>query len=204
MITYAIIALTVLVSIGCFGSERLFDTLSLKPYRVVERREWYRIITHGFVHGDYMHLIVNMFVLFSFGSFVEQHLRQLHQTGVTGNGTVMYLALYFGGMAFATIRDLIKRGHNPLYTSIGASGAVSAVLFTSIFFDPWGKIYFFGIVPIPGILFGALYLAYSQFSGLRERDKVNHFAHFYGAVYGFLFPLAMNPKLIGAFLANFK
>jgi membrane associated rhomboid family serine protease len=203
-ITYILIALTVLTSIFCFNSGPLFEALALKPYRVIDHREWYRVITHGFVHGDYTHLLVNMIVLFSFGSSVEPLLKQLHQEGITGNGTVAYLLLYFGGMAFATIRDLVKNRHNPYYTSIGASGAVSAILFTSIFFDPWGKILFFGIVPIPGILFGVFYLAYSQFSGLRGRDRVNHFAHFYGAVYGFLFPLALNPRLIELFLSHFR
>ncbi len=203
-VTYLIIGLTVLVSILCFNSGLLFDALSLKPYRVVERRQWYRILTHGFVHADYAHLIINMFVLFSFGAFVEPTFQRLHQDGMIGNGTAAYLLLYLGGMAFATIRDLVKNRRDPYYTSIGASGAVSAILFTSIFFDPWGKILFFGIIPIPGILFGVLYLAYSQCSGRRGRDRVNHFAHFYGAVYGFLFPLAMNPKLIHAFLAHFQ
>jgi membrane associated rhomboid family serine protease len=176
LVTYAIIAATVLVSIFCFNSGPLFEALSLKPNRVVERREWYRVITHGFVHGDYTHLIVNMFVLFSFGSFVEPLFDRLHQSGITGNGTANYLLLYFGGMAAATIRDLVRNRHNPYYTSIGASGAVSAVLFTSIFFDPWGRIYLFAVIPIPGLLFGVLYLAYSHCSGRRGRDRVNHFA----------------------------
>lgn len=203
MITYAIIALTVLVSIFCFNSGTLFEALSLKPHRVVDDRQWYRVITHGFVHADYAHLVVNMLVFYSFGSVVEAQFKALHAVGVVGGGTTAYLLLYFGGMALATVRDLIKNRDNPYYTSVGASGAVSAVLFASIFFDPWARIYLFGLLPIPGLLFGVFYLAYSHYSGRRGRDRVNHFAHFYGALYGFLFPLAMNPKLLNDFLSRF-
>jgi len=203
IVTIVIIALTVLVSIFCFNSGPLFEALSLKPHRVIDDRQWYRVVTHGFVHADYAHLAINMLVFFSFGSVVESTFRALHAAGMAGNATVSYLLLYFGGMALATVRDLIKNRNNPYYTSVGASGAVSAVLFASIFFDPWARVYFFGVLPIPGLLFGVLYLAYSHYSGLRGRDRVNHFAHFYGAVYGFLFPLAMNPRLIHDFLSHF-
>ena len=204
IVTYILIGLTVLISIFCFNSGPMFDALALKPYRVIDHKEWYRVLTYGFVHADYTHLIINMLVLWSFGRYVEPHLRHLHDIGMTGNGTVSYLVLYLGGIIFATIHDLIKNRNNPYYTSIGASGAVSAVIFASIFFDPWGKIYFFALIPIPGILFGILYLAYSQCSGRRGRDNVNHFAHFYGALYGFLFPIVMNPKLFFDFLAHFR
>lgn len=203
MITYAIIILTVIVSIACFNSTTLFNALSFKPYRISQNREWYRIITHGFVHGDYMHLIINMLVFYSFGTYVESFMGELHRAEVIGHTSVNYLLLYFGGMVFGTLRDLIKNRHNPNYTSIGASAAVSAVVFTSIFFNPWGKILFFGIIPIPGILFGILYLAYSQCSARRGGDNVNHYAHFFGAVYGFIFPLFMNPSLIYEFLSHF-
>jgi len=121
-----------------------------------------------------------------------------------GFGTGGYLALYFGGMIIASVYDLIKRRDNPHYISIGASGAVSAVLFTSIFFNPWGKILFFAILPIPGIIFGFIYLAYCQYMAKQGGDNINHNAHFYGAVYGFVFPLLLEPSLIHTFLANFS
>lgn len=202
--TLVLIGVTVLISIFCFNSARLFDSLSLKPYRVVDRGEWWRVITHGFVHGDYIHLAVNMIVLYSFGSFVELRFTQLHGEGVIGNPTIGFLLLYFGGMIFATIHDLIRNRHNPYFSSIGASGAVSAVVFCYIFLEPWGKILLFGIIPIPGILFGILYLAYTQCSARRGKDNINHYAHFYGAVYGFLFPLLMSPRLIHEFIDAFR
>ena len=203
-ITFSIIAVTVLVSLLCFNSAGLFNALSLNPYRVVERGEWWRVLTHGFVHGDTMHLFINMIVFYSFGAYVEQVFRQLHGAGTIGNSSTAFLLLYFGGMLFATLHDLIKNRHNPHFSSIGASGAVSAIVFCSIFLNPWGKILLFGIIPIPGILFGILYLAYTQCSARRGRDNINHYAHLYGAVYGFVFPLLMNPGLIRSFLESFR
>ena len=202
-ITIVIIAITVLISIFCFNSSQLFDTLALKPYRVVENREWWRVITHGFVHGDYMHLLINMIVLYSFGSYVEYYFAELYDNSMIGSPFWAYMMLYFGGMVVSTIHDLIKNRHNPYYSSIGASGAVSAVVFSTIFFEPWGKIYLFGILPIPGILFGILYLAYTQCSAKRGKDNINHYAHFYGALFGFLYPLILNPRLFFDFIEDF-
>jgi membrane associated rhomboid family serine protease len=204
--TIIIIAVTCLVSFACFGSPRRVDALALKPYEVVEKRQWWRVVTHGFVHGDTLHLLINMIVLYSFGSAVEWRFEELSAAGTIGHPLRAYLILYFGGMVFATIRDLVKSRHNPYYASIGASGAVSAVVFTSIFFEPWAKILIFGIIPIPGILFGVLYLAYSQCGARkkRERDNINHYAHFYGALFGLFYPLLLNPALVHDFIANFR
>jgi membrane associated rhomboid family serine protease len=202
--TILLIVITVAISILCFNSPRLFDALSLRPYRVVEEGQWWRIVTHGFVHGDYIHLFVNMIVLYSFGTYTEVSFARLAEQGVIGNPDRSYLLLYFGGMVLATIHDLIRNRHNPYYSSIGASGAVSAVVFSTIFLNPWGKILLFGIIPIPGILFGIFYLGYSQGSAQRGQDNINHYAHIYGALYGFVFPLLMNPSLIHDFLEAFR
>ena len=98
--------------------------------------------------------------------------------------------------------DLVRRRNDPQYASIGASGAVSAVIFTSIFFNPWSKIYFFGILPIPGILFGILYVGYEQYMSRRPGDHINHNAHLFGALFGFVFPLLMEPSLWHVFVKN--
>ena len=92
--------------------------------------------------------------------------------------------------------------NNPRYASIGASGAVSAVVFASIFFNPWSKIYLLGVIPIPGIIFGLLYIGYSSYMGRRQGDRINHFAHLFGALFGFLFPLLMNPSFFSVFWDN--
>lgn len=203
MITIIIIVATSIISIIAFNNRELFDKLSLQPFRVVNKKEWYRIITHGFVHGDSMHLIINMLVFYSFGSLVEELWKIKERAGMVNNGAFCYLFLYFGGMIIASINDVIKNKNNPYYTSIGASGAVSAVIFTSIFFYPWNKIYFFGVIPIPALIFGILYLGYSQYMSKKGGGNINHMAHFYGALYGLIFPILVNPAFIYEFLNNF-
>lgn len=197
MITYIIIGVTLLVSFNCFSNQRLFYQLAFIPYRMVKNHEWYRILTHGFVHADSMHLLVNMFTFWSFGTYIEKYFNYL------GFGTLGYIGLYVGGMIFASLFDVIKYRNNPNYVSIGASGAVSAVLFSSILFDPWGKILLFAVLPIPGILFGVLYLVYCQYMAKKGGDNINHNAHFYGAVYGFVYPILLNPALFKGFLGHF-
>ncbi|MCP9611166.1 rhomboid family intramembrane serine protease [Coprobacter tertius] len=198
MVTYIIIGITVVISFLCFSRPVLMMKLSFIPYRVFKNREWYRIITHGFVHADMMHLLVNMFTFWSFGTYIERGFIQI------GFGQTGFIALYFGGMIAASLYDLVKKRNEPAYSSIGASGAVSAVLFTSIFFDPWGKILLFAVLPVPGILFGILYLVYCQYMGKQNKDHINHNAHFYGALYGFIFPILLEPSLIHVFLAQVK
>ncbi len=202
--TYILIFLTVAVSIVCFGNRNLASRLSMNPYAVWHRREWWRLLTHGFVHADYTHLLVNMFVLWSFGALMERIFKIQEFAGVISDAYLTYFLLYFGGMVAASLYDLFKRRDDPRYTSIGASGAVSAVVFASIFFQPLGMIYFFGVIPIPGIVFGVLYLLYERWSARREGDRINHYAHIFGAVYGFVFPLLMSPSLIHVFLQGFR
>lgn len=197
MITYVLIAVTVVVSYICFNNKALFEKLAFVPYLVVKKKQWYRLITHGFVHADSVHLLVNMFTFWSFGVYIERIFDYM------GFGAVNFLILYFGGMVVSCLYDLIKRHDNPSYASIGASGAVSAVLFSSIFFDPWAKILLFAVIPVPGIIFGFIYLAYCQYMARRSKDNINHNAHFYGAMFGFIYPILLNPSLIRAFLSHF-
>ncbi len=194
MMTYIILIATVVVSIACFNNYSLFNKLSCSPYRMVHSGEWYRIISHGFVHADWTHLIVNMFTFLSFGLYVE------NQFVAWGFGSSSFLILYFGGMVAASVYDVWKYRNNQYYSSIGASGAVSAILFTAIFLHPWDKIYFFAIVPIPGIVFGFIYLLYCQYMAKRGGDNINHNAHFYGAVFGLIFPILLEPRLLQMFI----
>lgn len=195
MITIAIIAITVLTSIMAFSNVELFYRLALRPYNMSHGNEWWRIITHGFIHGDYTHLLINMLVFWSFGTNVERVFNSLAAQGVISNGNMWFLILYFGALAAASAKDVVGQKNNPMYSSIGASGAVSAVVFTSIFFSPWSKIYFMAVVPIPAILFGIFYLWYENYQAKRGGGKINHSAHIYGAIFGFLFPIAMDPSL---------
>jgi len=194
--TIILIVITVAVSYAAFKSPKLMSQLQFNPAKVYYKKEYHRLVTHAFVHANWEHLFVNMIVLFSFGTAIEKEF-----TMQFGNNHIMYyFLLYFGGILVSNIYSLFKYRNNQLYNAVGASGAVSAVLFASIFFDPWNMIYFFGILPIPGIVFAVLYLVYSYQMNNKQKDNVAHDAHFLGAVYGFVFPILLNPQLFGTFL----
>ncbi|MBU8891548.1 MAG: rhomboid family intramembrane serine protease [Bacteroidales bacterium] len=200
--TILLIAITSIISIIAFNRRDIFEKLQLNPYAVYHKKEWYRIISHGFIHADWVHLFINMFVLFSFGSAVENIFKQLAAEGIIKSPVLSFVILYFASMVFATVTSIKNHKDDYMYNSVGASGAVSAVVFTSIFFQPLAKLYFYAVIPIPGIVFGVLYLVYSQYMSKRNNDNINHDAHFIGAVFGFLFPLILEPKLINVFLGQ--
>jgi membrane associated rhomboid family serine protease len=166
------------------------------PYRVFHRQEWYRMLTSGFLHAGWLHLGINMFVFWTFGKWVERAFGQLWGE----SGGFYFLLLYLGGIVFSDIPTLFKQRNNPQYASLGASGAVSAVLFAFILFNPWSTLYIWGIIPIPGIVAGFLYLVYSARMAKKGMDGVNHDAHFYGAVFGLALPVMIEPKLLGYFV----
>ncbi|MFP4018189.1 MAG: rhomboid family intramembrane serine protease [Bacteroidales bacterium] len=199
--TFIIIALTIVVSLLAFNDNNLFKKLQLNPYLVIQRNQWHRVITHGFIHADSIHLLVNMIVLFSFGRSVENQfdiLAKNHQ--IINSATLHMIILYFAGMIIASSTTIFKHKNNYQYNSVGASGAVSAVVFAAIFFSPKNTILIMGIIPIPAILFGILYLIYSQYKSRKGNDNVNHDAHFLGAVFGFIYPVIIDPSLLNYFL----
>ncbi|PLX02697.1 MAG: rhomboid family intramembrane serine protease, partial [Marinilabiliales bacterium] len=179
-----------------FNRKELMYKFQFNAYQIVHRKQWYRIITHGFLHADWTHLIINMMVLYFFGRNVEYWI-----DAVPGANKYIYFPLlYFGAIIFSSGYSLYKHKDNHYYNALGASGATSAVLYTSIFFDPLGKIYFYFAIPIPGIVFGVLYLAYSHYMSRKQVDNIGHDAHFWGAVFGFLFPLFMDVNLFSHFI----
>jgi len=202
VITIIIVIVTVLISLAAFRRQELFNKLDLCPARVVHNKEYYRIFSHAFLHADYFHLGINMLVLYSFGRYVEQVFSQLETAGLIFSGPFFYILLYLISIALASVTTISKYRDNESYSAVGASGAVSAVVFTYIFFAPLEKIYFYMVLPIPGILFGVLYLVYSSYMSRRNNDNINHSAHFWGAVVGFVFPLLLEPSLFRVFLEN--
>jgi membrane associated rhomboid family serine protease len=198
--TYLLIAFTALVSIPAFKNHEWFSRLQFNAYQAYHRREVYRLLTHGFLHANWMHLLVNMFVLFFFGPVVEQTMQVILGPGLERWYRMVFLLFYFLGIVIASLMSLYKHREDPWYNSVGASGAVSAVIFFYIFFNPWEMMYIYGILPVPGIILGVLYLAYSHFMSHRGTDNVNHDAHLIGALFGFIFPLIINFRLIGVFL----
>lgn len=194
--TIILIVITVAISYAAFKSPKLMDQLQFNASKIVHKNEYHRLVTHAFIHANWEHLFVNMIVLFSFGQAIEAYFK----FNFGNNAILDYVLLYFGGILVSNIYALIKHRNNYFYNSVGASGAVSAVLFAAIFFDPWNMIYFFGILPIPGILFAALYLVYSYQMSTKQKDNVAHDAHFLGALFGFIFPILLNPQLFESFL----
>lgn len=194
--TIIIVAITAVVSILAFSRPDLMEKLQFNASKVIHQKQYYRMISHAFVHANWEHLIVNMIVLFSFGRATEMYF----EYSFDGKANIYFLILYFGGMIVSNLYALYKHRNNYYYNAVGASGAVSAVLFAAIFFNPWSKVYFFGLLPIPGIVFAVLYLGYSYYMSRKQNDNVAHDAHFLGAVFGFVFPILLNPQLLERFL----
>lgn len=195
-ITLMLILIIALVSIMTFLQKEIMSNLQFNAYKVIHRHQYYRIVTHAFVHANWEHLLVNMIVLYSFGRAVEHYF----EMNFGSIGTSYYLILFFASVIFSILWSLYKQRNNPYYNAVGASGAVSAILFTAIFFDPWNNIYFFGILPIPGIIFGGLYLYYSYYMSTKNVDNIGHDAHFLGAIFGLFFPVVLRPSLFMDFL----
>jgi len=194
--TLILIALTSIFSILAFRQHSLIYKYQFNPYQILKRKQYARLILHAFLHANWTHLIVNMLVLYSFGTVLEKYFQTFF-----GNRWIPYfLFLYFGAILVSPLFALIRNKNNYLYNAVGASGAVSAVLFAAIFFDPWNLIYFFGLVPVPGIIFGFLYLLYSWIMSRKGQDNVAHDTHFFGAVFGFLVPVILNPDLLIYFI----
>ncbi len=198
--TLVIIIVTAIISIISFSRDDIFDKMMLNPYQVLRKKELFRLITHGFMHADWTHLLINMFVLYFFGRNVESWFRELKMEGYIDSVTLTYSLLYFGGIIISSLITLFRYRNDRWYNSVGASGAVSAVVFTSIFFSPLERIYFFAVIPIPGIAFALVYLVYSSFMSRRSKDNINHDSHFLGAVYGLIFPMLISLDLFTHFI----
>ncbi len=189
-----IIAISVM-SFAAFNQREIMYRFQLNPWSIVHRKQYLRTILHGFLHVDWTHLLVNMFVLYSFGHAVLFYFGYY----LPGWTDVRFLVFFLSALPLSALYSIIKYKDNPNYNAVGASGAVSAVVFASIFFDPYRFIYLFAIIPIPGIVFGVIYLAYSAYLSKKQVDNVGHDAHFWGAVYGMLFPILSDPSLIQHF-----
>ena len=204
IMTLLIVLVTSAISIIAFSNGTLFARLQFNPYQVYHRREWYRIITHGFLHADWVHLIINMLVLFSFGSSVEHDFGIMASRTWIKFPTLWYVIFYLLSLIISSLTTLHKHKNNVWYNSVGASGAVSAVLFCCIFFNPHMSLLFMGIIPIKAYIFGPLYLLYSYYSARKTNNNINHDAHLLGALFGFCFPLLIDVDLIQYFLLNFQ
>ena len=190
----SLIVITSVISLAAlYADPRILEAGMLKPYRATRENRWYEIITSGFLHGSFAHLLVNMFVLFFFGIVLEQTL-----------GPAQFLALYLSGLIVSAIPSLVRHGDNPNYATLGASGGVQSVLFGFIFLYPTESIIIILIpIPIPAWIFGLAFLAYSIYESKRGAGNINHEAHLAGAVWGILYLLLFVSGSLDHFMGIF-
>lgn len=197
-----LIGLTVAISAYAWSNRGLMEAWIMEPYVMARNGQWYRLLTSGFLHADWSHLLFNMFAFYSFSPVVLSTLAQGYGTGA---GLGLFLLLYLGGIVVSDLPTYFKHRDDRGYRSLGASGGVAAVLFASILLFPvsgrGGGIIIFPLpIPIQPFLFGFLYLLYSWYMGRRRADNVNHDAHFYGALYGVLLILVLVPGVLPNFV----
>lgn len=191
--TSVIVILTVIISLLAWQNNKIMARLIFDPISVTRFKQYDRFITHGFVHADGVHLLFNMFTLFSFGRAMED--LYIHKFGNLG-----FVVFYLLAIVVAMIPSYLQNKNNHLYLSLGASGGVSAVLFAFILIKPWGLLYFFGLIPIPAIVFAVAYAGYSIWANKQSNDNINHLAHLYGAAFGMIATIAIEPSLVGHFV----
>ena len=202
-ITLIIIVITALISIKGFSDTSFRHKLIFHPYSIKRNNEYTRFITSGFLHADWLHLIVNMYVLYLFGNMLERIFSEVFEPA----GRILYIVLYLTAIVIANLSTYFKHKDDDYYLSLGASGAVSAVLFSTILFMPdMPLMLLFLPIPMPAIVLGSLYLIYSIIMSKRgsKYDNINHEAHYYGAIYGFVFPIVLKPELFLNFIERIQ
>jgi membrane associated rhomboid family serine protease len=199
-ITIAIIIITGITSYQAFTNYGLKEKLIFNPYSIKNRNEWYRFWTHGLLHADWIHLALNLFVLFGFGETVEIEYKR----NFGAIGSFYFVLLYVLGLSASSLFDYFKHRNNWSYNALGASGAVSAVLFAAILFNPTQILLLYGIIPMPAVIGGGLYLVYSYYMARKGADNIGHDAHFWGAIWGISFTAALDYRLLFEFWKSIK
>ncbi|MEY2867129.1 MAG: hypothetical protein RIQ43_1155 [Pseudomonadota bacterium] len=189
-----IIAVTCLISWIGFKDRAFLYRWSLNPYQARRKNKYAPYLAYGFVHADFPHLLFNMITLFFFGQVMET----VFNAHFAGFG---YYLFYLGGIVFSIVPWALPRRNNPRYSTLGASGAVSAVLFAYILLQPWSMLYVY-FIPVPAILYAVLYIAYSMYLDRRGGDNINHSAHLWGAAYGVIFTALVEPGTLSSFVGK--
>jgi membrane associated rhomboid family serine protease len=176
--------------LGLFAAPKIIERSLFRPYYFLRRKQYDTIVTSGFVHADLPHLIFNMMTFWFFAFPLEKEI-----------GPVRFALLYFLGLVVSDAGTYFKHRNDPQYASLGASGAISAVLFAAIVYFPWMKLFIIPIpLPIPAPLFAVAYVAYSWWSARQARGRINHDAHLGGALFGLVFVLLTDPAAYGRLL----
>ena len=193
-----IFAITIATSLWAFYNDTLFSNLILHPYSVSRGQRVYTVITSGLIHNDWMHLFFNMLSYYFFAFTLEAGNME-----VKGIGHWQFGLLYVLSLILSDLPTVYKHRNDNWYNSLGASGAVSAVIFSAIMYNPLGKMMLMILpIPIPAVLFGALYLVYCNYASKNARDNVNHDAHLFGALSGLLITIALDPHVVHDFLTK--
>ena len=186
-----IFVFTIVTSLYAFYDNSVYGKFMLHPHSVSKGNSIYTLITSGLIHADWMHLFFNMFTFYAFAFTLERLM-----------GSWQFGLLYFLGLILSDIPTVFKHKDNFHYNSLGASGAVSAVLFSYILYNPMSKIYIMFIpIGIPAVVFGFLYLIYCAYASRNSRDHINHDAHFFGALTGLIFTIIFVPGIIQNFIS---
>lgn len=195
-ITYIFIGITVLTSWYGFNQTNVIRQFIMNPYLINTRGQYYRFISSGFIHRDFIHLLWNMISLYFFGSIVEQAFKIIFGDV---KGSLYFIALYLLGIIVSDTPTYFKHKGNPGYNALGASGGVASVIFVSIILLPLNKICLYFALCVPGFILGIGYLIYSYYHGRKSTDNINHDAHLYGALFGLVFCIIMYPPSLKNF-----
>lgn len=207
-ITVTIVIITCLVSIAAFSNQKIQNDLIFYPAVIKRNNQFYRFFTYGFIHADFIHLAFNMISLWSFGKLLESDTmidpdtreQFLTYRSLFGErGGLMYLLLYILGIIVSVIPDYIKHRNNYAYRALGASGAVSAVIFAAIALEPKAlELYLFFVpIPIPGYIFALIFVALSTYLARKGQDNIGHGAHLTGAIFGLIFTIVVAKLVAG-------
>ncbi|NLO18448.1 MAG: rhomboid family intramembrane serine protease [Ignavibacteria bacterium] len=186
-----IFAITIAFSLfAMYINPAIIEKYALSPWKVIYEKKWYLVITSGFLHADFFHLLFNMWTFWFFCQTLELYA-----------GTISFLIIYFASMILSDVTTIIKHKDNYAYKSLGASGAISGALFSLILFEPF-QLYYLVFIPfgIPAVVFALLYLAYCYYAARHSKDNINHDAHFWGALAGIVLTIFLKPNVLETFL----
>ena len=192
MVTLLLVGITCLISYLAWKNPEYYHKGVHYPYREKNHNEYWRSLTGGFLHGSNTHLLVNMYMLFMFGGWVESYFVMLKGAG----GRILFLLLYLSTIIVANILTGLQKQNDPGFRSVGASGATSAILFIYILRNPWEMFIF---PPLPAIILAFGFLIYSSWASKNSNDNIDHLAHYYGAIWGVAFTFILFPGTMSEF-----
>jgi len=202
MLTYIIIAITCIISVSAFSNREMFSKMLFNPSIIRSNKEWYRFLTHALLHSDWIHLGMNMYVLYMFGGMVETIFT--NSFGIV-KGEIHFFLLYFISIFASVVPSYEKHKNDYYYNAVGASGAVSAVVFSAIILNPRMSLsLMFLPIPIPAPIFGVLYLVYCRYAASHAKDNVAHDVHYWGSLFGAVFTLVVLPSTFFALIDAVK